>query len=284
MNQTEITAAVRRGIREPRPRTVSDADITSATLRAVLGLGMVVKGRDPSFFNKRVSVSSYTHIFPWPSDCLTVLNVWDLGTTAGTITDATNASPINIESVDHGFSDNAIVTIHDVGGNTAANGTFLITKVDDDNFTLDGTTGNAAYTSGGTVFSDPGDMIKMWKINLAEATLSHSDKWYPREKTIVVDDVAFTNDIVIDYEASPDAITDIPTEFHEGLVSACVEELLVVPSREHPTYDDLIGSLAFHRSRLLRIHASIRKSLKASAEPSFIQDDWNEIQGGPYDY
>ncbi len=284
MNQTEITAAVRRGIREPRPKTVSNADITSATLRAVLGLGMVIKGRAPSFFNKRVSIASYTHIFSWPSDCLTVLNVWDLGTTAGAITDATNASPINIESVGHGFSDDKIVTIHDVAGNTAANGTFLITKVDADNFTLDGSTGNAAYTSGGTVFSDPGDMPKIRKINLAEATLSHTDRWYPREKTIVVDDVSFTNDIVVDYEASPDAITDIPAEFHEGLVSACVEELLVVPSREHPTYDDLIGSLNFHRSRLSRIYTSIRKSLKASAEPSFIQDDWNELQGGADEY
>ena len=35
-------------------------------------------------------------------------------------------------------------------GNTAANGTFTITKVTDNAFTLDGSTGNGAYVSGGT--------------------------------------------------------------------------------------------------------------------------------------
>lgn len=42
------------------------------------------------------------------------------------------------------------VTIASVGGNTAANGTFTITNTGTDTFTLDGSTGNGDYTSGGT--------------------------------------------------------------------------------------------------------------------------------------
>ena len=68
----------------------------------------------------------------------------------GSVTDATNASPIVVTSVAHKLTTGARVTIAGVGGNTAANGTWVITKVSDDAFSLDGSTGNAAYTSGGT--------------------------------------------------------------------------------------------------------------------------------------
>jgi len=68
----------------------------------------------------------------------------------GSITNATNASPIVITSAGHGLLTGQRVTITGVGGNTAANGTFTITKVDDNSFSLNGSTGNGAYTSGGT--------------------------------------------------------------------------------------------------------------------------------------
>ena len=68
----------------------------------------------------------------------------------GSITGATNASPIVITSTAHGLQTGNIVTITGVGGNTAANGTFTITRVGADTFSLDGSTGNGAYTSGGT--------------------------------------------------------------------------------------------------------------------------------------
>jgi hypothetical protein len=78
----------------------------------------------------------------------------DNGTTAffatGSITDATNASPIVITSASHGHQTGAQVTITGVGGNTAANGTFVITRVDANSYSLDGSTGNGAYTTGGT--------------------------------------------------------------------------------------------------------------------------------------
>lgn len=71
-----------------------------------------------------------------------------LDTTA--VTGATNASPIVITAASHGLETGNRVVISSVGGNTAANGTFTITKVNANSFSLDGSTGNGAYTSGGT--------------------------------------------------------------------------------------------------------------------------------------
>ena len=69
----------------------------------------------------------------------------------GTVTGATNASPIVIQtSAAHGFIDGAVVTIAGVRGNTAARGTWNITVVDATHFSLDGSTGNGNYTNNGT--------------------------------------------------------------------------------------------------------------------------------------
>lgn len=70
---------------------------------------------------------------------------------ARTITNATNATPIVITtSADHLFATFDRVKIEGVGGNTAANGTWAITKLTATTFSLDGSVGNGAYTSGGT--------------------------------------------------------------------------------------------------------------------------------------
>lgn len=76
--------------------------------------------------------------------------------TSRTITAATNASPIQITtSVGTSLATGQTVTISGVAGNTAANGTFKITVVNSTTFTLDGSTGNGTYTSGGTVNGCP---------------------------------------------------------------------------------------------------------------------------------
>lgn len=69
---------------------------------------------------------------------------------SGNVTGATNASPIVITSANHGVSTGQPVTVSGVGGNSAANGSFLATAVDANTFSLQGSTGNGAYTSGGT--------------------------------------------------------------------------------------------------------------------------------------
>lgn len=70
-------------------------------------------------------------------------------TRTGTILDATNASPIVIESTQHNLQTGDVVAVVNVGGNGAARGTFTITRVDTDHFSLDGSAGDAAYTQGG---------------------------------------------------------------------------------------------------------------------------------------
>jgi len=65
------------------------------------------------------------------------------------ITGATNASPISVNSVSHGRTSGQTVQIEGALGNTAANGTYAITVVDADNFTLNSSSGNGVWTSGG---------------------------------------------------------------------------------------------------------------------------------------
>jgi len=65
---------------------------------------------------------------------------------------ATNASPIQITTIeDHGLTTGDTVFIDGVLGNTGANGTFIVTVTAAKTFTLDGSTGTGAYTSGGRV-------------------------------------------------------------------------------------------------------------------------------------
>jgi len=74
--------------------------------------------------------------------------------TGGTlsVSGATNATPIVITtSSAHKLTTGAQVTIAGVGGNTNANGTWTITVVSSTTFSLNGSAGNSAYTSGGTV-------------------------------------------------------------------------------------------------------------------------------------
>lgn len=68
----------------------------------------------------------------------------------GSIQGASNASPIQITSANHGLTTGTLVTITGVAGNTNANGTWTITVTGPSTFTLNSSTGNAPYTSGGT--------------------------------------------------------------------------------------------------------------------------------------
>lgn len=66
------------------------------------------------------------------------------------VTGATNATPISITCTAHGYSTGDTLVITGVGGNTNANGTWEITVTGANTFTLNGSSGNANYTSGGT--------------------------------------------------------------------------------------------------------------------------------------
>lgn len=83
---------------------------------------------------------------------------WNQSTAA--ITGATNAIPIVITSNGHGLSNNDVVGIINVGGNTAANGIWSVQNVLTNTFELEGSTGSGAYTAGGT----------WYKLNTTRAT------------------------------------------------------------------------------------------------------------------
>lgn len=74
---------------------------------------------------------------------------------------ASNESPIEITtSVPHALTTGLLVSISGVVGNTAANGSFTVTVTGPTTFTLDGTTGNGTWTSGGIVTVDSASAIQ----------------------------------------------------------------------------------------------------------------------------
>jgi hypothetical protein len=108
-------------------------------------------------------------VFLYDNSGVLTMEVVAWNSSGGSVTAATNATPIQITSNSHGLVTGDVVAVRNVGGNTAANGVFAITKVDNNNYTLDGSVGSGAYTSGGT-----------WKqINVTRATaLATQDNIY----------------------------------------------------------------------------------------------------------
>jgi len=93
------------------------------------------------------------------------------------IVSSTNASPINVEVTAHGFATGDKVTINGHLVNTAANGTWVITKVDANNFTLDGSTGNGVGGATGCVadFIEPIFVVDFRHLLISIATDGGAD-------------------------------------------------------------------------------------------------------------
>lgn len=68
----------------------------------------------------------------------------------GTITNCTKSEPIKVTSNSHGLLTGAKVKITGVEGMTEANGTWTITRIDANKFSLNGSAGANTYTGGGT--------------------------------------------------------------------------------------------------------------------------------------
>ncbi len=117
----------------------------------------------------------------------------------GTITGASDAGPIVITSANNGLVTGESVTIGGVEGNKAADGTFTITVINANQFSLNGTTGNGTYTGGGT-----------WVLNPANQTsyIEPNYSWLPPYQPVYD---AATNRVyfagpggTLDYIANPD--------------------------------------------------------------------------------
>jgi len=278
MDQATITTLTRNGLRDLR---YSSTDITSMTLLGVLEVGKKIQVCDPTFFRGRMILSSGTHVFDWPSDCMSVNTVWDTLTSSLAITEATNATPINITAADHGLSNSDIVLVSGVTGCTAANGIWDVTYVDDDNVVLDLTTGNGTYTHGGG-FTYPARMIKlsssfrkMTKKNSTATNLRSRHTWHPEGKKVVIDYLSHTDDIIVDYQKRPDAIDDIPEEYHMGLVGWNVMNLLEIPEPDAPTYGDKVEAYRAHRAMFNAAVNSIQNTMNSTTEPV----DFNDVEG-----
>jgi type IV pilus assembly protein PilY1 len=75
---------------------------------------------------------------------------------AAVITGATNSSPIVVTAAGHGFASGDTVTITGVEGNTAANGSWTVTDIGTDTFSLGGSNGNGGYICCGVArYKDP---------------------------------------------------------------------------------------------------------------------------------
>lgn len=101
--------------------------------------------------------------------------------TTRTINAASNATPIAITtSAPHTYLTGAKIDVYNVGGNTAANGTWTITVTGASTFTLNGSVGNSAYTSGGTaVPSATGDLrVRAQTIRYERPSGQNADYFY----------------------------------------------------------------------------------------------------------
>lgn len=94
-----------------------------------------------------------------------------ISTLSGTVTAATNAAPIVITSAGHGLSTGNTAKITSVQGNWSANGTWSVTVVNANSFSLDSSVGSGAYKAGGS-----------W--NSGAATISYSNCDAPTDSRV----------------------------------------------------------------------------------------------------
>lgn len=85
-----------------------------------------------------------------PSGLLSIMTGSLAKKDTASVTDASNTTPIVLTSAGHGLTTGTRVTVISVTGNTAANGTFVVTRINADTFSLDSSVGNGDYVSGGT--------------------------------------------------------------------------------------------------------------------------------------
>jgi uncharacterized phiE125 gp8 family phage protein len=114
------------------------------------------------------------------------------GHTSQTITAASNATPIVVTIVGHGYTGGEDILIDSVVGNTAANGRWYVTLVGVDTFSLNGSAGNAAYTSGGTstIITVPEPIRHAIKMMVSES-------YENREETVMGVTVSSIKDAII---------------------------------------------------------------------------------------
>lgn len=145
------------------------------------------------------------------------------GRLIGNITGISNANPAVVHSPSHGLQTGAVLIIRNVGGMTDVNGgTYTITFVDSDHFSLNGFTSSEVYTSGGfwsiafadsryltlEIFTDPKFILSVSKQSIScNLTANRAAKINGTPTNTNVLPVYFghdlvTNDVVTFYDSS----------------------------------------------------------------------------------
>lgn len=237
MTDSEITQRIRLMVMEERARKLAPEDISGAKADAINFLADLLISASPEYFEKKVSLQAKetnVHLFELPSDCISLKKVWDYDGNAGTVTGAADngSGAIRLTVVAHGFSDEDIVTVHDVEGTTEANGTWQIDYIGADTFDLVGSVYAAAWTSGGKVFKECDDTYKYPLDRTSSKFQNAADEthYYMKEDDIVVDDPEFENDLIILYRYMPSALSEIPARMHFGIWAYGTIALIHVPA------------------------------------------------------
>ena len=100
----------------------------------------------------------YMDRYGYVSNLSPISAVYRTNSLSGNITDATDAVPIVITSAAHGLTTGNTVFIDLLSGNTNANGSWLITVLTANTFSLDNSEGNGDYRGGGTWYRGVGTL------------------------------------------------------------------------------------------------------------------------------
>jgi len=146
LNVTQSAAYNKNGLTDVLPGVTSLQITVSGN---GVSKGVIATGATPTVIplnglTAPLGVCSYKNL-----DSVNTITIADGAAVGGAITAATNASPIVVTAPNHGLVTGQSVTITGALGNTAANGTFVVTVLTSSTFSLNGSTGNGAYTGSG---------------------------------------------------------------------------------------------------------------------------------------
>lgn len=149
------------------------------------------------------------------------------------VSNATNVSPIVLTTGTHGLITGDYVSVEGVLGNTAANGTWNATVLSSTTFSLDGSAGNAAYTSGGVV--QGGDLGQVDKIIQANAV--------PDDITNITQSAVPFNVAIVATVEVPQAQVSIYASAVQSALATYFAALPIGGIDGYLQYNDIIGVL-----------------------------------------
>lgn len=187
-----------------------------------------------------------------------------------------SAGLINVTKASHGLTTGLRVMLDEVEGVTAANGSWLITSVDTNNFTLDDSVFSGAYTSGTGRYVEqplfgwaykytlPTDCLRVLRVNGDDATEDDGDPHEVEGALLLTD----ADEVALRYVFQETATANWPAEFRNAF-SLLLGSYLAT---------DLIGT-GTGRASQLRQQFDLAIAPKAKATNSRQNKNRNRVQG-----